>query len=147
MSELRPIADIVRRVGRVPAVDPVVARSREIWADAVGEQVAANSLPVRMSGEAMVVACSSSTWAAELAMLESQLRRRLSKLLAEPAPSLRFEVGAVIREEPPAPAAPPLRPATADDERRADELAAGVPDEALRGRVREAILLSLRRGS
>ena len=39
MSELRPIADIVRRVGRVPAVDPVVARSREIWADAVGEQV------------------------------------------------------------------------------------------------------------
>ena len=56
VSELRPIADIVRRVGRVPAVDPVVARSREIWADAVGAQVAANSVPVRMSGEAMVVA-------------------------------------------------------------------------------------------
>ena len=45
MSELRPIADIVRRVGRVPAVDPLVARSREIWAEAVGPQVAANSIP------------------------------------------------------------------------------------------------------
>jgi hypothetical protein len=95
----------------------------------------------------MVVACSSSTWAAELAMLESQLRGRLSELLAEPAPSLRFEVGAVIREEPPPPPAEPLRAATQADERRADELAAGVSDEALRGRIREAILLSLRRGS
>jgi predicted nucleic acid-binding Zn ribbon protein len=147
VSELRSIADLVRRVGRVPAVDPVVARSREVWADAVGAQVASNSVPVRMSGEAMVVACSSSTWAAELAMLESQLRRRLSDLLAAPAPSLRFEVGAVIREDPPAAPAEPLRAATKDDERRADELAAGVSDEALRGRVREAILLSLRRGS
>ena len=53
----------------------------------------------------------------------------------------------MIREEPPAAPAEPLRPATKDDERRADELAAGVSDEALRGRVREAILLSLRRGS
>ena len=95
----------------------------------------------------MVVACSSSTWAAELAMLEAQLRRRLAELLAAPAPSLRFEVGAVIREEPPAPPAEPLRPATEDDERRADELASGVSDEPLRRRVREAILLSLRRGS
>jgi hypothetical protein len=147
VSELRPIADIVRRVGRVPAVDPLVTRSREIWADAVGAQVAANSIPVRMSGEAMVVACSSSTWAAELGMLESQLRRRLSELLAAPAPTLRFEVGKVIREEPQAPPAQALRPATKADERRADELAAGVSDDALRARVREAILLSLRRGS
>src|SRR5690242_21360783 len=79
-----------------------------------------------MSGEAMVVACSSSTWAAELGMLEAQLRRRLSELLAAPAPSLRFEVGKVIREEPAAPPAEALRPATEADERRADELAAGV---------------------
>ena len=59
-------------------------------------------------------------------MLESQLRWRLSELLADPAPSLRFEVGTVIREEPPAAAAEPLRRPTEDDERRADELAAGV---------------------
>jgi hypothetical protein len=147
VSELRPIADIVRRVGRVPAVDPVVVRSREIWPQAVGAQVAANSVPVRMSGEAMVVACSSSTWAAELAMLESQLRRRLGELLAAPAPALRFEVGTVIREEPGAGPPTPLRPATEADEQRAEELAASVPDEALRARVRDAILLSMRRGS
>lgn len=147
MSDLRPISDIVRRVGRVPAVDPVVVRSREIWQAAVGAQVAANSIPVRMSGDAMVVACSSSTWAAELAMLESQLRRRLSELLAGPAPALRFEVGTVIREEADPAAAAPLRAATAADEQRADELASGVADAALRARVREAILLSLRRGS
>lgn len=147
MSELRPIADIVRRVGRVPAVDPLVARSREIWAEAVGPQVAANSIPVRMSGGSLVVACASSTWAAELAMLEPQLRGRVAERLGDELPVIRFEVGTVIREAEPEPAAAPLRPATAEDEERADELSAGVADEALRGRLREAILLSLRRGS
>jgi hypothetical protein len=147
MSELRPIADIVRRVGRVPAVDPLVARSREIWADAVGAQVAANSIPVRMSGGSLVVACSSSTWAAELAMLEPQLRRRVAERLGDELPVIRFEVGTVIREVEDEPATVPLRPATADDERRADELSADVPDDALRGSLREAILLSLRRNS
>jgi predicted nucleic acid-binding Zn ribbon protein len=147
MSELRPIADIVRRVGRVPAVDPLVARSREIWAEAVGPQVAANSIPVRTSGGSLVVACSSSTWAAELAMLEPQLRDRVAERLGEELRVIRFEVGTVIREAEDEAAPAPLRPATAEDEERADELSAGVADEALRGRLREAILLSLRRGS
>ena len=50
MSDLRPIRDDVRRLGRVPEVDPQVLEARRVWREAVGEQVAANSLPVTAFG-------------------------------------------------------------------------------------------------
>ena len=46
MNDLRPIRDDVRRLGRVPEVDSQVLEARRVWREAVGEQVAANSLPV-----------------------------------------------------------------------------------------------------
>ena len=73
MNDLRPIRDDVRRLGRVPEVDPQVLEARRVWRDAVGEQVAANSLPVRRSGDALVVHCASSGWASELTLLERQM--------------------------------------------------------------------------
>ena len=95
MSELRPIGDDVRRLGRVPAVDPMVAAARRVWRDAVGPQVAANSLPVRRSGQSLVVHCASAAWSSELTLLERHVLRQLSGVLDPPPASLRFEVGDV----------------------------------------------------
>ena len=76
MNDLRPIRDDVWRLGRVPEVDPQVLEARRVWREAVGEQVAANSLPVRRSGDALVVHCASSGWASELTLLERQIALR-----------------------------------------------------------------------
>ena len=107
MSDLRPIADTVARVGRVPGVDPAVSRARAVWAEAVGPQVAANSSPVRMTGGALLVHCSSSTWAGEPALLSAQVSSRLAVLLGEAAPA---EEPAAAPDEPTPPAAPDDEP-------------------------------------
>ena len=99
MSDLRPIRDDVRRLGRVPEVDPQVLAARRVWREAVGEQVAANSLPVRRSGDALIVHCASSGWASELTLLERQMRSRLEALMDPPPARLRFEVGDVDAPE------------------------------------------------
>ena len=149
MSDLQRIGDDVRRLGRVPAVDPMVTSARSCWHAAVGDQVAANSLPARRSGDALVVHCASSAWASELTLLERHVLRRLSALM-DPAPArLRFEVGdvdapeTVVSLDQPAPAIEP-----SDDQRaRARELAADISDPALRRAAERAIAAGLARDS
>ncbi len=148
MKDLEQIGRDVGRLARIPAVDPLVAAARRVWPQAVGEQVAMNSLPVRRSGAALVVHCASATWASELTLLERTARARLGELLGEPAPALRFEVGNI--EDPsrdrlaPSPS-PPARPPSAQQREQARELAGDVPDAALRAAVERAILASLTR--
>src|SRR4029079_19323002 len=89
------IRDDVRRLGRVPEVDPQVLEARRVWREAVGEQGAANSLPVRRSGDALIVHCASSGWASELTLLERQMRARLESLMDPPPARPRFEGGGV----------------------------------------------------
>jgi hypothetical protein len=147
MSDLQRVGEHIRVRVKLPSVDPMVLDARQVWADAVGESVARNALPVRRSGDALVVHCSSSTWAAELAMLERQILGRLATVL-DPAPArLRFEVGTVLQESPAEPPPPPLPALTPEQRERAEELVSGIADEALAARVREAIELSLRRGA
>jgi predicted nucleic acid-binding Zn ribbon protein len=151
MSELRPIADDVRRLGRVPAVDPVVDAARVVWRSAVGEQVARHSLPVRRSGGALVVNCADAGWVSELTLLSRQVQTALGEALGEPSPPLRFAVGNVDAPDPggaPAAASRPLPPApSADDRRQASELAAGIADPALRAAAERAIAAGLARRS
>src|SRR5262249_53418097 len=129
MSDLKPIADDVRRLGRVPAVDPLVEVARSVWRGAVGEQVARYSVPARRSGGALVVNCADAGWVSELTLLSRQVQTGLSEALGEPSPPLRFVVGNIDAPEPgidPAAAAqPPLPEPSADDRRQARELAAG----------------------
>lgn len=149
MSDLKPIRADVRRLGRVPDVDPMVAAARRAWPAAVGDQVARNSLPVRRSGDALVVHCASSGWASELTLLERQMRARLESLM-EPVPArLRFEVGdvdapeTVVSVDQPAPAIEP-----SDDQRaRARALAADISDPDLRRAAERAIAAGLARDS
>jgi hypothetical protein len=148
MSDLRPIHDDIKRLGRIPAVDPLVATARRVWREAAGPQVAQNSLPVRRSGEALVVHCASSAWASELTLLERHVRARLGALLGCQPPPLRFEVGDVDAPDQ-VPSAPPPAPPVAPSEQleRARQLAAAIADPDLRRSAERAIAASLARDS
>jgi Dna[CI] antecedent, DciA len=147
MSDLQRIDREVRRLGRVPEVDPLVAEARRVWRSAVGDQVARRSLPVRRAGEALVVHCASASWASELTLLEGRLRRRLGDALGGEAPPLRFEVGDVDAPDVPPPAAPPAAALEPSDEQRlqARALASDIADPQLRAAVERAIAASLAR--
>ncbi len=151
MSDLRPIADDVRRLGRVPAVDPVVDAARSVWRSAVGDQVARYSLPARRSGGALVVNCADAGWVSELTLLSRQVQGALGAALGEPPPPLRFVVGNVDapdQSDVPGAAPKPAPPApSADDRRQARELAAGIADPALRAAAERAIAAGLARRS
>ncbi len=149
MSDLQRIDRSVRRLGRVPEVDPLVAEARRAWPAAVGEQVARRSLPVRRSGDVLVVHCASASWVSELTLLEGRLRRRLGEALGGEAPPLRFEVGDVeapdpTRDRPVSPV--PLEP-TDEQRLQARALAAGIADRELREAAERAIAASLARES
>jgi hypothetical protein len=149
MSDLRPIAGDVRRLGRVPEVDPMVMAARKVWREAVGDQVARSSLPVRRAGDALVVNCASSGWASELTLLERQVRTKLAALI-DPAPSrLRFETGNVDAPEATAarPPAAPVKPPSELHLAQARELAAAISDPALRSAAERAIAAGLARDS
>jgi Dna[CI] antecedent, DciA len=148
VKDLEQIGREVGRLARVPAVDPLVAAARRVWPQAVGDEVARNSLPVRRSGDALVVFCASATWASELTLLERTARLRLGELLGEDPPPLRFEVGNVddpSRERPQAPPSRPLHPPSKQQLAQARELAADVADPVLRATVERAIAAALAR--
>ncbi len=148
MKDLEQIGPEVGRLARVPAVDPMVAAARRVWPQAVGDEVARNSLPVRRSGDALVVFCASATWASELTLLERTARLRLGELLGEEPPPLRFEVGNVddpSRDRPKAPPPRPVQPPSQQQLSQARELAADVADPVLRATVERAIAVALAR--
>ena len=147
MSDLQRIGSDVRRLGRVPAVDPMVVSARSCWRAAVGDQVAAKSLPVRRSGDTLFVHCASAAWASELTLLERHVLRRLAAL-ADPAPAgLRFEVGDVEAPDLDVPAPPSAAVEQPGPRERAQaaELAGAITDPELRRAVERAIAAGLAR--
>ena len=146
MSELRRVSSVLRSSARLPAVDPVLEAAREAWPEAVGAAIAANSQPARMTRDALWVHCTSAAWVSELTMLAGDLRARLGERVTGLPGGMRFALGDVVQ----VPHVAPRRRLDAPDRAvsaRAEELASQVSDPVLRERIREAIELSLRRGS
>jgi hypothetical protein len=141
MSDLRRIDSLLPGLpgGRR---DETAAAARAVWPRAAGEQVARNSHPIRMTGDVLVVHCTSSTWATELTMLSGQVLAALAAEMGAAAPAgLRFEVG----ELPQAPAAADEVVAVAPDRgrlRRARRIAEGLPEGTLRDAVERAYATS-----
>lgn len=138
--------DVRRELDRFgPAGDMVDLVS--VWPDAVGEVVASNAWPARISRDGTLnVNTSSSTWAFELGQLAPAIATRLHELLGEGAPkALRFSVGHVPELAadglPRPPHAPPE--VTPEHAEEADRLAAGIESEELRRTVARAAALSL----
>ena len=128
-----------------------IARLVEVWPAAVGRTIARNAWPARVGRDGTLhVATSSSSWAFELAQLESDILRRLRESAGASAPrALRFAVGklpelgvddasADRRREVPEP--------TADERAEAAAIAAAIDDEELRKLVAKAAAQSLARG-
>jgi hypothetical protein len=120
------------------------------WPEAMGEQIALNAWPARLSRDGKLhVATASSAWAFELAQLEPTLLERLAEALGGRVPTgLRFAPGKL--PEPPSGGGStslrsPEKP-TQSDLDTAAELAAGIDDESLRKIVAKAAAASLARG-
>ena len=119
------------------------------WPEAVGEQIAQNAWPARLSRDGKLhVATSSSAWAFELAQLEPKLLEHLSEPLGDRVPAgLRFAPGKL--PEPAAGGGPQARgripKPTQSDLETAAELTAGIDDESLRKIVAKAAAASLSR--
>jgi predicted nucleic acid-binding Zn ribbon protein len=68
-----------------------LAAAQAIWAETVGERVAAVAEPVSERDGALLVSCSDPVWAQELDLMQEQLLDRLRERLGEQAPqALRF---------------------------------------------------------
>ena len=113
------------------------------WAPAI----AAASQPARMTKDAIWVHCTSSAWVSELTMLAADLRARLAERVSGAASGIRFELGDVVQAAPPADAEPRCWRPTRSCLRAPTSWSRDVSDPVLRERIREAIELSLRRGS
>ncbi len=129
----------VQRFGHHGAIGDVV----KVWAEAVGEQIARNAWPARVGRDGtLFVHTSSSAWAFELAQLESDIRTRLGDV----APAkVRFAPGPLPEPdetEAERAARAPVRP-SAEDAKRAAEIAAPIDDEMLRKLVARAAAASL----
>jgi hypothetical protein len=141
------IGDTVRsELGRFGTAGPMTALV-EVWPQLVGDAVAANAWPARLSRDGtLLVNTSSSAWAFELGQLESEIRGRLG----DHAPrKLRFAPGPLpeavraASEEP----RKPLPDPTEEQAAEARGWAAEIGSEELRKTVEKAARASLARAS
>jgi hypothetical protein len=141
------IGDGVRRELKRFGPSGAMAEIVRAWPRVVGESIARNAWPARVSRDGTLhVATSSATWAFELGLLAADIQGRLATELGDEAPAaLRFAPGRL--PEPPADPGRAARSAspqpTPEDRREAARLAATIEDENLRKVVAEAAAASL----
>jgi hypothetical protein len=143
---MRPIGGDVRRelsrFGPAAGMADLVAA----WPEAVGEAIARNAWPARLSRDGTLhVATESAAWAFELGQLEGRLLERLRATAGEAAPArLRFAVGRLPEPDPAAERAvqPGPKPSP-DDEAEARRVAAEIEDEDIRSAVADAVARGL----
>jgi hypothetical protein len=132
----------LRRVGG-SAPGGGMAELVRAWPSAVGEAIARNAWPARVTRDGRVVVhVASSAWAQELTQLETTVRDRLGA--AAPA-GFRFMVGP-LPEVGPSEVAEPRMPSVTPSEgdlAAAEALTCGIEDQDLRERVKRAAALSL----
>jgi predicted nucleic acid-binding Zn ribbon protein len=87
----RPAAPALRAALQRAAPRTRLAAVQAVWAEAVGEAVAASSQPVSERDGSVLVECADPIWAEELDLLQGDLLARLRERLGERAPrQLRF---------------------------------------------------------
>jgi len=152
MSELpRRIGDDVRREFGRFGVSGAIAAIVEAWPAAVGDSIARNAWPARVSRDGTLhVATSSSAWAFELGLLEADIRERLRAALGGEAPAqFRFAPGR-LPESPSEVSSDASRRSlapSAQHRRQAEYIAAAIEDENLRKVVAKAAAASLEKAA
>jgi predicted nucleic acid-binding Zn ribbon protein len=90
-SAPRPATSAFRAALDLAAPKTRLAAAQAVWAETVGERVAAAAQPVSEHDGTLHVACSDPVWAQELDLMQEQLIALLRERLGEQAPqSLRF---------------------------------------------------------
>jgi hypothetical protein len=137
----------LRRFGPAEGMTEIV----RAWPGAMGEQIARNAWPARLSRDGRLhVATASSAWAFELAQLETTLLGRLAEALGDAVPAgLRFAPGKLpeLSAADETSARKASREPTAEERELAAALASGIEDETLREIVAKAAAASLARPS
>ena len=135
---LEALSDVIggalpESAGRASDVAAIARR----WPEAVGEAIAREAWPARLTPDGeLVVHASGAVWASELSHLSRDLQGRLEAVGIVPAPTLRFTVGAVPRRrDPDAEKAPRTAP---PNDPRADRWTASIRDPELREAVSAA---------
>jgi predicted nucleic acid-binding Zn ribbon protein len=90
----RPLAYALESFTATLAPPTTLARVQGLWTEVVGETLAEECRPLSERDGAVIVACRSSVWAQELAMMETELVERLNAALGGAGiAELRFRVG------------------------------------------------------
>ena len=91
----RPVAEALRQVVQPLAPATTLGAVQAVWADAVGDAIAAEATPVAERDGVITVACRSATWAQELDLLGDRTMKKLASELPAgvEVASLRFTVG------------------------------------------------------
>ena len=87
----RPATGAFRTALDLAAPKTRLAAAQAVWAETVGDRVAAVAEPVSERAGTLLVSCADPVWAQELDLMQEQLLGRLRERLGEAAPqSLRF---------------------------------------------------------
>lgn len=87
----RPAASAFQAALRHAAPKTRLAAVQAVWAEAVGDRVAAAAQPVSERDGEVIVECVDTVWAEELHLMHGQLQRALREALGDAAPrKLRF---------------------------------------------------------
>ena len=141
--------DVKRELGRFGPADGDMVWIVRAWPGAVGETVARNAWPARLSRDGTLhVNASSSTWAFELGRLAEAILEALRAKLGEGAPPVLKFVPGPIPEPAPPPSEAAARPRLevgAEERLEGAALAASIEDDELRELVARAAAAVLAR--
>jgi len=142
-------SEVRRELGRFGPIEGDTAAIARAWPAAVGETVARNAWPARLSRDAtLLVHTSSSTWAFELGRLAETILSQLREELGTGTPrALKFAAGPLPGPSAGAAPGPSEEPPETSPERLAEAaaIAAGIEDDELRRLVARAAAASLSR--
>jgi predicted nucleic acid-binding Zn ribbon protein len=89
----RPAANAIRAALGRAAPETGLAAVQSVWAEVVGERIAAASSPVSERAGEVTVACVDAVWAQELDLMQDRLKQGLRERLGDATPkNLRFRV-------------------------------------------------------
>jgi len=78
----RPLAAALRGLADALAPASTLARVHSIWAQTVGQAIAAEATPTAERDGVLTVTCSAAVWAQELNLMAGELIPRLNRALA-----------------------------------------------------------------
>ena len=143
-------AGVRRELDRFGPIEGDTAAIVRVWPQAVGETVARNAWPARISRDGtLLVHTASATWAFELGRLAGTILVQLVAELGKEAPrALKFAAGPLpdARAEAGAERRAPGLASTPEQRAEAAEIAAGIEDDELRELVARAAAASLSNG-